>query len=78
MTGKDRTVSKTSDGGWANKRDGASRPASIHPTQAAAVSQAREQLKNAGGGELKIKGEDGKIRAKDTIAPAKDPYPPKG
>jgi hypothetical protein len=27
---------------------------------------------------LIVKGEDGRIRQKDTIAPAKDPYPPPG
>jgi hypothetical protein len=34
-------------------------------------------LQNAGGGQLKIKGVDGKIRSKDTIKPGNDPYPPK-
>ena len=77
MAGNDRSVFKTPDG-WANKRDGASRPAAIHSTQAEAAAQAREQLKHSGGGELKIMGENGQIRQKDTIPPAKDPYPPKG
>jgi hypothetical protein len=30
-------------------------------------------LRNSGGGELTTKGEDGKIRSKDTIAPGNDP-----
>jgi hypothetical protein len=34
-------------------------------------------LKNQGGGELTTKGVDGRIRSKDTIAPGKDPNPPK-
>lgn len=74
----DRTVSQRPDGTWANKKDGAERASSVHDTQAQAAKAAREQLKASGGGELKIKNEEGKIRAKDTIAPAKDPYPPKG
>ncbi len=78
MTRPGRTVSKRSDGTWANKLDGASRASSLHDTQAKAADTARAQLHAAGGGELKIKGEDGKIRAKDTIPPAKDPYPPRG
>ena len=73
-----RTVSQRSDGSWANKKDGAERASSLHNTQAAATKAAREQLKSSGGGELKVKGEDGKIREKDTVPPAKDPYPPKG
>lgn len=34
-------------------------------------------LKNSGGGELITKELNGKIRSKDTIAYAKDPFPPK-
>jgi uncharacterized protein DUF2188 len=72
----DRTVSRRTDGSWANKRDGAQRAASLHRTQQMAVNAARKNLRNAGGGELKTKGLDGKFRSKDTIGRA-DPYPPK-
>jgi hypothetical protein len=72
-----RTVSKRADGKWANKKDGAKRASSLHKTQKAAENEARKQLKKSGGGELKTKDEKGKIRSKDTIAPAKDPNPPK-
>jgi Uncharacterized protein conserved in bacteria (DUF2188) len=78
MSKNDRTVSQRPDGKWANKKDGANRATSLHNTQRQAIDAAREGLKTSGGGELKVKGEDGKIRAKDTIAPARDPYPPKG
>jgi hypothetical protein len=78
MAKSGRTVSQRPDGSWANKRDGASRATSLHKTQKQAVDAARQMLKESGGGELKIKGEDGQIRAKDTVAPARDPYPPKG
>ena len=77
MASNDRTVSKRPDGTWADKRDGAERSAGNHSTQKAAADAAREHLKNQGGGELKIKGEDGKIRSKDTIG-RPDPFPPKG
>jgi hypothetical protein len=73
-----RTVSQRPDGTWANKKDGAERASSLHKTQTEAASVARQQLRSDGGGELKVKGEDGKIRAKDTVPPARDPYPPKG
>jgi hypothetical protein len=35
-------------------------------------------LKNQGGGELTIKGVNGRFRDKDTVTPGNDPYPPKG
>jgi Uncharacterized protein conserved in bacteria (DUF2188) len=75
--GDDRTVSRRPDGTWANKRDGASRAGSVHDTQADAINAPREMLENSGGGELKVKGTDGKIRSKDTIPPANDPFPPR-
>jgi hypothetical protein len=76
MAKNDRTVSRRPDGTWANKRDGAERAASLHDTQRAAAAAANKMLQSSGGGELKIKGEDGKIRSKDTIG-RPDPYPPK-
>lgn len=78
MAKSNRTVSQRDDGKWANKKDGGQRATSLHDTQKQAADAARQNLKNQGGGELKIKNEEGKIRQKDTIAPAKDPYPPKG
>ena len=77
MADNDRTVSKRPDGTWANKRDGSDRAGSVHDTQKEAVDAARAMLKSSGGGELKVKGEDGKIRSKDTISPGNDPNPPK-
>ena len=77
MTGRGRTVSQRDDGRWANKRDGAERAASLHRTQAQAEAEAKRMLREDGGGELKVKGEDGRIRSKDTIAPGNDPNPPR-
>lgn len=76
MSKDDRTVYRRPDGSWANKRDGAERPASLHQTQKQAVDAARQNLLNSGGGELKTKGLDGRFRSKDTIG-RPDPYPPK-
>lgn len=78
MAKNDRTVSQRDDGRWANKKDGADRASSLHDTQAQAVNAARTQLKQTGGGELKVKNEEGRIRAKDSIAPAHDPRRTKG
>lgn len=72
-----RTVSKRPGGQWANKKNGNSKATSLHKTQKGAEDAARDQLKKSGGGELTTMGEDGKIRSKDTIPPAKDPNPPK-
>ena len=77
MARNDRTVSRRPDGSWANKRDGNDRASSLHETQREAERAAREMLGNSGGGELKVKGEDGKIRSKDTISPGNDPNPPR-
>lgn len=78
MAKSGRTVSQRENGTWANQKDGGQRATSLHKTQKQAADAARQNLQNQGGGELKIKNEDGKIRQKDTIAPAKDPFPPKG
>jgi hypothetical protein len=64
MSENDRTVFKRDDGSWANKRDGAGRPANLHPTQRQAVGAAKQNLLNSGGGEL------------DTIG-RPDPFPPR-
>jgi hypothetical protein len=74
---QDRMVYRNSDGDWVNKRNSASRAASLHRTQKEAENAAREMLRNSGGGELTTKGKDGKIRSKDTIAPGNDPNPPR-
>lgn len=76
MSKNDRTVSPRPDGTWANKKDGAERAASIHRTQAEAAAEAKRMLLGDGGGELKIQGEDGRIRSKDTIGRL-DPFPPR-
>lgn len=76
MSDKDRIIFQRPDGQWANKKHGASRASSVHKTQKEAIRTAKSQLKNSGGGELTVKGRDGKIRSKDTIAKS-DPYPPK-
>ena len=74
--GRDRMVYQRQDGKWVNKRNDADRVSSLHILQSEAVNTARKNLHNQGGGELTIKGRDGKIRSKDTIPPGNDPCPP--
>lgn len=73
-----RHVVRRPDGSWANKIAGADKASSLHETQAEAIDSARSALRKSGGGELVIHGTSGKIRAKDTVPTANDPYPPKG
>lgn len=73
----DRIVYRRPEGDWVNKRTEASKASGLHSTQGEAVKQASQMLKIAGGGELIVKGVDGKIRSKDTIAPGNDPFPPR-
>jgi len=75
--GRDRTVHRTSNGKWANKRNDAGKASSVHNTQQNAINSARTMLGNQGGGELTVMGRNGRIRSKDTIPPGNDPCPPK-
>lgn len=75
---QDRVVSQRPDGAWANTRNDASRPSSIHSTQEEAHQAARQMLQNQGGGEVTVQGRDGQFRYKDTIAPGHDPRSSKG
>jgi len=77
MSKDDRIVYQREDSAWVNKKQDAERASGLHDTQAGAVDEAKQMLQNSGGGELIIKGRDGKIRSKDTIAPGNDPNPPK-
>lgn len=74
---RDRMVYRRKDGDWANERNDTDKASSLHKTQTDALRAAKEMLENQGGGELVVKGEDGKIRSKDTISPGNDPNPPK-
>jgi hypothetical protein len=65
-------------GGWDVKTPGKATPDSHHRRQDTAVDAARQGVKQGGGGELITHGKDGQIREKDTIAPANDPFPPRG
>ena len=64
-------------GGWkvvpASKKS-----AGTFPTQQDAQNVGRKILQNGSGGELTTHGRDNLIRESDTIAPAKDPFPPRG
>ncbi len=77
MSNKNRTVYRRSNGDWANKRNDSDRASSVHSTQKEAENAAKEMLRNQGGGEVTIQGENGRFRDKDTVKPGNDPNPPK-
>jgi hypothetical protein len=62
---------------WDVKREGAERISDKAGTQGEAESRAKEICGNAGGGEVRIHGLDGKIRDSDTVAPGNDSFPPR-
>ena len=74
MAAKKRTVGPKTGGGWQVSGGGAS---SEFRTQGEAVMAARQDLLASGGGELVVKGRDGKVRAQDTIG-RRDPRRTKG
>lgn len=76
MSKKDRYVVKHPEG-WAVKRSGAQRASSVHERQADAERVAKQVVENAGGGEVRIQGRNGRWRDSDTVAPGHDPNPPR-
>lgn len=72
-----RHVVPNPKGGWDVKKPGAERASSHHATQREAEQRAKEILGKVGGGEAVIHDPRGKIRDSDTVAPAKDPLPPR-
>jgi hypothetical protein len=57
-----REVARNPDGGWDVTKPGATRPSAHLQTQAEAVDRARQILRNSGGGELRIRADDGGVR----------------
>ena len=72
MGDNDRFVVNHPDG-WAVKKAHAERASSVHSTQAEAERAAKAVVKNLGGGEVRIQGENGQWRDSDTVAPGNDP-----
>lgn len=73
-----RVVQKRDDGKHEVKKPGADRAGAVRDTQKEAIAAARQILANDGGGELQVRGLDGKLRQQDTIKPGNDPRSSKG
>lgn len=76
MSKNDRFVVKHGSD-WAVKKAGVATPESVHHKQSTAEKSAKQTVHRAGGGEVRIQGRDGKWRDSDTVAPGKDPFPPR-
>lgn len=77
MGSKNRRHVVPHEKGWAVKAPGSKKASGIFGTQKAAEKRAKEIVGNKGGGEVTIRGRDGKIRDSDTVAPGNDPCPPR-
>lgn len=66
------------DGGWAVERENRKRVSDVLGTQEEAIKRGHEIVRNLGGGELLVKGRDGKIRDKVMVAPGHDDPRSKG
>jgi hypothetical protein len=64
-----RIVQQRPDGRWEVVAPHHERASVITDTQEQAINAARPILANSGGGELRIKGRDGRLRDSDTIPP---------
>ena len=73
-----RTVQRRGDGSYEIVKPGSSRASAVTRTQAEGIDRAQEILRNDGGGEFALRGNDGRIRAQDTIAPGSDPRSSRG
>ena len=72
-----RIVAPRPDGTWEVKKPGSDRASGVFDRQSDAIDRGRKIVGNSGGGELQIRGRDGKIRDSDTIPPGNDPNPPR-
>lgn len=64
-------INKNADGGWAVRRQGAGRDASVHKTQAEAVAAGRRLALKSGGAEVVVHRADGRVRDRATVGAAR-------
>lgn len=70
-------VKNRGTGEWSVKKAGSDRVSGNFDYQSDAEKAAKKFAANTGGGEVRIHDIRGRIRDSDTVAPARDPNPPK-
>ncbi|MBH1956362.1 DUF2188 domain-containing protein [Candidatus Saccharibacteria bacterium] len=76
---KNYTISGNKSKGYRATADGGKRASFTGSTQQQVIKQARDVMKQNGGGELRIQRTDRpQFRAADTVPPKKDNFPPRG
>lgn len=78
MGANKRVVQKRPDGKFEVREPGAARAGAVTRTQAEGIDRGRAILANEGGGELLVRGLDGRIRKQDTVDPGNDPERSRG
>jgi hypothetical protein len=73
-----RVVQKRPDGQYEVREPGARRAGAVTRTQSESISRGRTILGNDGGGELQVRGLNGRIRKQDTVEPGNDPRKSRG
>ena len=76
MSKNDRFVVRRGEK-WAVVGPNAKKASALTNTQRQAETRAKEIVKNRGGGEVRIQNREGRFRDSDTVAPGRDPHPPK-
>lgn len=72
-----RIVSPDPKGGYRIDAPGSKRASATASTKAAAEKRAKQIVRNLGGGEVTMRGKDGRIQDSDTVKPGRDPHPPR-
>ena len=73
-----RIVKPNPAGGWDVAARNAQRASGHFDRQSDAIDRAREILSNLGGGELEVRGADGRVRQQDTVPHGHDPRSSEG
>lgn len=69
-----REVTPNPSGGWDVRKPSGKRASSHHATQREAIQTARQLLRKQGGGELRIKGRDGRVRDRTVVSGKIEPH----
>lgn len=72
-----RIVSPNPGGGWRVDAPGARRASTVKPTKQGAEQRAKEIVRKEGGGEVRFRDSTGRFVDSDTVAPGRDPFPPR-